>query len=122
MKWIWVIILAIIGILAAIVAVEYLTVSIGHLPSFIPGHKHKGHGHYHKRGAIAAVIAFVAFVVAGFLAFRFLRTQPAGSSAAPPATRGTSADQILSGPAPEPTPAPAPEPTPAPQPGPADDQ
>ena len=81
MKWIWVIILAIIGILAAIVAVEYLTVSIGHLPSFIPGGKPGHHGHYHKRGAIAAVIAFVALVVAGYLTYRNLRTQPAATPA-----------------------------------------
>jgi hypothetical protein len=69
MKWIWVIVLAVIGILAAIVAVEYLTVSIHALPSFIPG-RHPGHGHYHKRGAGAAIIALLAFIGAGFLAYR----------------------------------------------------
>lgn len=105
MKWIWVIILAIIGILAAIVAVEYLTVSIGHLPSYIPGHKLRGHGHYRKRGAVAAVIAFVALVAAGYLTFRNLRTQPAATPSTPARTGDTSADQILSGPAPEPGPA-----------------
>jgi uncharacterized membrane protein YidH (DUF202 family) len=104
MKWIWVIILAIIGILAAIVAVEYLTVAIHALPSFIPG-RHPGHGHYHKRGAIAAVIAFVALVAAGYLTLRNLRTQPAATPSAPTPAAGTSADQLLSSPTPEPGPA-----------------
>jgi hypothetical protein len=76
MKWIWVIILGIIGVLAAIVAVEYLTVSIHNLPSFIPG-RHPGRGHYHKRGAIAAVIALLAFIGAGFLAYRNVKADKA---------------------------------------------
>lgn len=106
MKWIWVVVLAIIGILAAIVAVEYLTVAIGHLPSFIPGHK-RGRGHYHKRGAIAAVIAVVAFAVAGYLAYRNLRSPaPASAPSAPSPTVGdASADQLLSSPPTEARPA-----------------
>jgi uncharacterized membrane protein YidH (DUF202 family) len=105
MKWIWVIVLVIIGVLAAIVAVEYLTVAIHALPSWIPG-RHPGRGHYHKRGAGAAVIAFVALVVAGYLTYRFLQTQPA-ATAGPPSSTATgqgSADQLLSSPAPEPGP------------------
>jgi hypothetical protein len=105
MKWIPVIILVIVGALAAFVAVEYLTVSIHSLPSYIPGRK-RGFGHYHKRGAIAAFIAFVAFVVAGFLAYRNTRgpsTAPAGASASASAGAGEgSIDQILSSPSSEP--------------------
>jgi uncharacterized membrane protein len=105
MKWIPVIILVIIGALAAFVAVEYLTVSIHSLPSYIPGRK-RGFGHYHKRGAVAALVAFVAFVVAGFLAYRNTRgpsTAPAGAGAAPSAGAGdASVDQILSSPPSEP--------------------
>ncbi|MGH9207018.1 MAG: hypothetical protein ACRD1G_10740, partial [Acidimicrobiales bacterium] len=71
MKWIWVIVLVIIGALAAFVAIEYFTVSIHALPSYIPGHKvghgHYGGGHYRKRGAAAAVVAFVALAGAGYL-------------------------------------------------------
>jgi heme A synthase len=78
MKWIWVILLVIVGALATYVAVEYLTVSIHSLPSFLPGHElmvhgHKARGHEHKRGAIAAFIALVAFVAAGYLAYRNVR-------------------------------------------------
>jgi hypothetical protein len=78
MKWIWVIVLVVIGALAAFVAIEYLTVSIHNLPSYIPGH-HKGRGHYHKRGAVAALIALLAFVGAGFLAYRIVRKDRAAT-------------------------------------------
>jgi len=62
MKWIGVIVLAIIGILAAIVAVEYLTLPIHSLPSMLGGktnlvHGHHVRGHYHKRGYVSLVIA-----------------------------------------------------------------
>ncbi|HVA06831.1 MAG TPA: hypothetical protein VNG12_08835 [Acidimicrobiales bacterium] len=76
MKWVWVIVLVIIGALAAFVAVEYFTTAIHALPSYIPG-RHRGRGHYHKRGAIAALIALVAFVGAGFLAYRNVRANNA---------------------------------------------
>jgi hypothetical protein len=76
MKWIWVIILVVIGALATFVAVEYLTTAIHALPSYIPG-RHAGKGHYHKRGAGAAIVAFLAFLGAGFLAYRITRKAPA---------------------------------------------
>ncbi|MGH9081557.1 MAG: hypothetical protein ACRDYE_16035 [Acidimicrobiales bacterium] len=104
MKWIWVIILVIVGVLAAIVAVEYLTVSIHALPSWIPG-RHHGRGHYHKRGAVAALIAFVAFVVAAYLTYRNLRTEASVPSSTTTLAGGDSAEQLLSSPAPEPGPA-----------------
>ncbi len=89
MKWIWVILLVIVGALATYVAIEYLTVSIHALPSYIPGrkltvHGYPARGHYHKRGAIAAFIALVAFVAAGYLAYRNVRAdkaQPAQGAA-----------------------------------------
>ena len=80
MKWIWVIVLVVVGVLAAIVAIEYFTVSIHQLPSFL-GQKH-GRGHYRKRGAGAALVAFIAFVVAGFLAYRIVQSDKRGPAAA----------------------------------------
>jgi hypothetical protein len=83
MKWIAVILLLVIAVLAAYVAVEYLTVSIHALPSWIPGHKTiPGHprrprGHYQKRGILCAIISFIALVGAGFIAFRTSRRRPA---------------------------------------------
>jgi len=105
MKWIWVILLVIIGALAAFVAIEYFTVSIHALPSYIPGHKvahgHYGGGHYRKRGAAAAVVAFVALVAAGYLTYRNLQGQK--PAAAGPATKDSSSvDQLISTPPPEP--------------------
>ena len=96
MKWFAVIVLVIIGLLATFVAVEYLTVSIHALPSYIPGHKaaypgHSERGHYHKRGAIAALIALVAFVVAGFLALRIVRANQSNTAVGP-----ASSDQLIS--------------------------
>ncbi len=97
MKWIYVIVLAIIGVLAAIVAIEYFTVAIHALPSFMG--RHHGRGHYRKRGAGAAVIAFVTLAVAGYLTYRNLRTDKAGPSR--PVVQDQSADQLLSSPSPE---------------------
>jgi len=83
MKWLGIIVLAIVGVVAAIVAVEYFTVPIHSLPSFIPGghsgnrHYHKVNGHYHKRGAVAAVIAIAAFSAAGYWAYRLRRPKVA---------------------------------------------
>ncbi len=77
MKWIWVIVLVVIGALATFVAVEYFTTAIHALPSYIPGHHPKSRGHYHKRGAGATVVAFLAFLGAGFLAYRITRKAPA---------------------------------------------
>jgi uncharacterized membrane protein YidH (DUF202 family) len=101
-KWLWVILLAIIGILAAIAAIEYLAVSIHQLPSWIPGHKNIK-GHYHKRGALAAVIAVVALGAAGYLTYRFTRGQGSGAAGGvtpttTPATTPSSADDLLTSP------------------------
>ena len=78
MKWIPVVVLAIIGLLAAFVAIEYFVVSIHSLPSFIPGKK-AGYGHYHKRGAGAALVALIAFAGAVILAVRITR-KPSAST------------------------------------------
>jgi uncharacterized membrane protein YidH (DUF202 family) len=106
MKWIGVAVLAVIGIIAAFVAIEYLVVPIHSLPTFLPGHKNVN-GHYHKRGAIAAVVAIIAFVAAILLAVRITR-QGAGPTArpatAPVGPTPSSADELLSAPAPTPTP------------------
>jgi uncharacterized membrane protein YidH (DUF202 family) len=103
-KWVAVVVLAIIGLLAAFVAFEYLTVSIHALPSYIPGH-HKGRGHYHKRGAVAALVAIVAIGGAVAITLRIVRAnQPSdpGSSVPDKAVPQDSADQLLANPPSEP--------------------
>jgi len=94
MKWLAVVLLAIIGLLAAFVAIEYFTVSIHALPSYIPGHR-SVNGHYHKRGAVAALVAIVALAGSAVLAFRILRPRElkAAPVAAPPTAN--SANQLL---------------------------
>lgn len=91
MKWVAVIVLAVIGVLAAIVAIEYFVVPIHSLPSML-GHRQTG-GHYRKRGAAAALVAVVAFVGAGLLAVRIRR-----QDAAPAAASASTADQLLATP------------------------
>ena len=115
LKWIVIVVLIVIGIVAAIVAVEYLTTSIGKLPSWMPGHKtptagHHIHGHYKKRGYGALLVAVVAFVVAGYLFVVIRREDKGGSTpAAPagtaaPAAPAASASDLMSAPAPAPAP------------------
>jgi hypothetical protein len=83
MKWVGVIILVVVGVLAAFVAIEYFTVQIHSLPSYIPGHVALKYGHYRKRGAVAALIAIVAFGGAAFWAWRMVRDdQPAPTASA----------------------------------------
>ncbi len=70
--------MVILGALATFVAIEYFTVAIHALPSYIPGGKtatagHHYRGHYRKRGAVAALVALVSFVIAGFLAYRIVK-------------------------------------------------
>jgi hypothetical protein len=59
-----VVLLVLIGLLAAATAVTYFVVPIHSLPSFIPGHLVHGNGHHVKRGILAAVIAVILWVAA----------------------------------------------------------
>jgi hypothetical protein len=93
MKWVGVIILAVVGVLAAIVAIEYFTVAIHALPSYIPGHVAGKYGHYRKRGAAAALIAIVAFGLAAFLAVRIRRSEQAPTVSAGDVLRSPSEGQ-----------------------------
>jgi hypothetical protein len=102
MKWLWIILLLVVGIVAAVFAFEYFTVGIGHLPSWVPGHvaatsvptsgkcpvgwHEKGAfcyktGRSHKRGALAAIIAVLAFIGAGWLIYRDQQSKRAALAA-----------------------------------------
>ena len=72
MKWLTVVLLAIVGLLAAFVAIEYYTVSIHALPSYLPGRRNVN-GHYHMRGAMVGLVAIVALAIAAVLAIRIFR-------------------------------------------------
>jgi len=81
-KWVISLIFAIVGVVALAVAVIYLTVPIHSLPSFMPG-RHSGAGTYHKRGAIAAVIAVVLLIIAIVVGLGARTTAVRSSSSAP---------------------------------------
>lgn len=68
-RWAICAILAVVGVLALVVAVIYLTVPIHSLPSFIPS-KHPVNGHYHKRAAAAGVIGIVLLAIAAVVGLR----------------------------------------------------
>jgi len=82
MKWLWIILLGVVGIVAAVFAFEYLTVGIGHLPTWVPGHVAHEHGHLHKRGYLAALIAVLAFAGAGFLLYKKIQGDKDAAAAA----------------------------------------
>ncbi len=108
LKWIWVIVLAVVGILALVVGILFITQPIHTLPTFLGG-KHelvKGkhvRGHYQRRGEGLIAVAVVAFGVAAYLGYRFRRQdRPAaaavggGTTTAAPADGG-SAGSLLGG-------------------------
>jgi len=68
MKWLIVAVIAVVGVLAAVVAGVYFTEQIHQLPSFFPGHGPIGKGIRYKRGAAAAVVAVVLWLVAVVIA------------------------------------------------------
>jgi hypothetical protein len=88
MKLFWIILLAVVGVIAAVFAFEYLTVGIGHLPSWVPGHMAHKRGHMRKRGLIAAVIALAAFAGSGFLLYKKIQDDKNAAAAAVAAGQG----------------------------------
>jgi hypothetical protein len=103
MKWLSVLVLAVIGVLALIVAIIYLTVPIHSLPGFIPGQLPHHRGIYHKRGAVSGLIGVVALVAAGGLAVYFRRSETTAKAASgtaqpspPPSTQGGAAEGQVS--------------------------
>jgi hypothetical protein len=111
MKWFWIAVLIIIGIVAAVFAVEYLSNSIYHLATWVPGNQHGQlnaagkpvRGHEYKRGYAAVVIAIVAFGGAGWLIYKnqlAAKSGGSGPSASDTPVSGTSTSgSAFSGPA-----------------------
>jgi NADH:ubiquinone oxidoreductase subunit 5 (subunit L)/multisubunit Na+/H+ antiporter MnhA subunit len=59
-----VVVLVVLGILAVIVGVIYLTEPTGSLPSFFPGHTLHGKSHHHIRGYIAIAVGIILMIIA----------------------------------------------------------
>ena len=85
-KWVLCAVCAVLGVIALIYAVIYLSVPIHSLPGFVPG-KTNVNGHYHKRAALTGVIGVVLIAVAVVVGINARRsaTGQAGSA------RGTQA-------------------------------
>jgi uncharacterized membrane protein len=95
-KWVVCAVCAVLGVIALIYAVIYLSVGIHSLPGFVPG-KRPVNGHYHKRAALTAVIGVVllaAAVVAGMSA----RRSATGPAASAPSIPAGSADREIAQP------------------------
>ena len=88
-RWVICVVLAVLGVIALIYAVIYVSVGIHSLPGFVPGKKVGINGHYHKRAALSGVIGIVLLAIAIFVGMG------ARSSSA---VRGGSAPQPATGP------------------------
>ena len=95
-KWVLCAVCAVLGVIALIYAVIYLSVSIHSLPGFVPG-KHAVNGNYHKRAALTGVIGVVLIAVAVIIGISARRsaTDQVGSA---PGTQAGSEDKEIARP------------------------
>jgi uncharacterized membrane protein len=96
-KWVVCAVCAVLGVIALIYAVIYLSVSIHSLPGFVPGKEVGVNGHYHKRALLCGVIGVVLLAVAVVVGMSARRaaTGPAGSA---PATQAGTEDREIAQP------------------------
>jgi len=104
-KWIGVIVLAVVGVILAFVAIEWLSEPIWKVPQYLGGkpalvHGHHVRGHYRRRGEALAVLAVIAFAGAAYLAWTIKRA-PAAVAGDGPAEPATVAAPAAPEPAPE---------------------
>lgn len=79
---------AVLGIIAVIYAVIYVTVPIHSLPGFVPG-KHGGGGHYHKRAALVGLIGIVLLAIAAVVGTGARRAASTGAGSTPGPAAGS---------------------------------
>ena len=86
-RWVICAVCAVVGVIALIYAVIYVSVPIHSIPGFVPGKVVGDNGHYHKRALLVAVIGVVLLVIAAFFGFRARNSEvaPAGSTSGPAA-------------------------------------
>jgi uncharacterized membrane protein len=90
-RWIIATVCAVLGVIALIYAVIYLSVGIHSLPGFVPGKQAGVYGHYHKRAALTGVIGIVLLAIAIFVGMGARRSST---------TRDGSTPEPAAGPAP----------------------
>jgi len=91
-RWVICLVLAVLGVIALIYAVIYLSVPIHSLPGFVPGKEVGNGGHYHKRALLVGVIGIVLLAIAVFFGMpaRRPKVTPDGSTSGPDAGTGGS--------------------------------
>jgi uncharacterized membrane protein len=89
-RWVISIVCAVLGVIALIYAVIYVSVPIHSLPGFVPG-KNPVSGHYHKRALLVAIIGIVLLAIAALVGLG-----PRRSAAAPTGPSRSAADPASS--------------------------
>jgi hypothetical protein len=92
-KWVVCAVCAILGTVALIYAVIYLTVPIHSLPGFVPG-KTDVNGHYHKRALITAVIGIVLLAIAAYLGMAAQRSTATQVGSTPEPAVGSASEDV----------------------------
>ena len=95
-KWVLCAVCAVLGVIALIYAVIYLSVPIHSLPGFVPG-KTNVNGHYHKRAALTGVIGVVLIAVAVVVGIN-ARRSATGQAGSTPGTPAGSQDKEIAQP------------------------
>jgi hypothetical protein len=67
-RWLGILLL-LVGVLAVIGGVFYVSVPAHSLPSFVPGHIAGSNYHHNKRGIAGIVLGLVLLAVGGFIGF-----------------------------------------------------
>jgi hypothetical protein len=93
-KWVVCGVCAVLGVIALIYAVIYLSVGIHALPGFVPGKEVGVNGHYHKRAALCGLIGVVLLAVAVVAGMSARRGTTAQAGSAPVTEAGTEDRQI----------------------------
>ena len=82
-RWVICAVCAILGVIALIYAVIYLSVGIHSLPGFVPGKEVGVNGHYHKRAALTGVIGIVLLAIAIFVGLGARSAAATGGGSSP---------------------------------------
>jgi hypothetical protein len=96
-KWVVCAVCAVLGAIALIYAVIYLSVGIHSLPGFVPGKEVGVNGHYHKRAALTGVIGVVLLAVAVVVGMS-ARRSATGQAGSTPGTPAGSQDKEIAQP------------------------
>ena len=95
-RWVICVVCAVLGVIALIYAVIYVSVPIHSLPGFVPGKELGNGGHYHKRALLVGIIGIVLLAIAVFFGMPARRSKvaPVGSTPGPAANPAPGAAKV----------------------------